>query len=81
MRRDDSKAARLAREVAKWVRGRFASGGEAGSVAAVRACGVGVACAGVVFAHGEEGRPSQDTSLVTFLPILDLRAGGSQVPN
>lgn len=26
----------------------------------------GVACAGVVFAHGEEGRPSQDPSLVTF---------------
>lgn len=44
----------------------------------------GVACAGVVFAHGEEGRPSQDTSLVTFfffffLPILGLLAGGSQV--
>lgn len=26
----------------------------------------GVACAGVVYAHGEEGRPSQDTSLGTF---------------
>lgn len=65
-RRDDSKAARLARAVSMGVRGRSASGGEAGGVAAARACGVGVSCAGVVFAHGEEGRPSQGTSLVTF---------------
>lgn len=69
VRRDDSKTARLAQEVAKRVRGRFASRGEAGGVAAARACRVGVACTGVVFAHGEEGRPSQDTSLVTFFAI------------
>lgn len=69
---DDSKAVRLARAVAVGVRGRSALEREAGGVAAARVCGVGVAFAGMVFAHGEEGGPSQDTSLVTFLPILDL---------